>query len=236
MSTPLSILHPVLFILLGYDAQPLHTINPYRMDTAMPAKPFVRIPVDTNWFLHAMADAGLSQNETAARLKIDRSSFSRAMRGRRRLQLPEMTLLAKILNVDPAEVMAHSGAMGAPEKVKARSALPVDGASTLAGTLEWPSGEVDWTLGEPDGPFTLRIVGGLMDGALLHGQPGDIEADGIHQGIVALEDGRVLFRKFRKSFAKGRFDLAETFEMGFREDDVRVRKVFEVVGIGQVVA
>jgi len=199
----------------------------------MPPKPLPRIPVDTKWFVDAMAAAGLSQNETAARIKMDRGSFSKTLRGIRRLQAPEMAALAKVLGVDVGDVFAHSGALGKPGKTKAPSLLPPGGPS-LVGTLSWPSGEVDWTLGEPDGAFALRVTGGLLDGALVHGRPGDLDADGIHQGIVVLEDGRVLFRKFRKSFAKGRFDLAETFEMGFREDDVRVQKVFEVVGIGQI--
>jgi transcriptional regulator with XRE-family HTH domain len=199
----------------------------------MPAKSLPKVPVDTKWFVQAMAAAGLSQNETAARMKLDRGSFSKTLRGIRRMQAPEMAALARVLGVDVGEVFTRSGALGKPGRAKLPSVLPA-GAATLVGTLSAPQGVVDWTMGEPDGPFTLRVVGGLMDGAVLHGQPGDLDADGIHQGIVVLEDGRVLFRKFRKSFAKGRFDLAETFEMGFREDDVRVQKVFEVVGIGQI--
>lgn len=194
----------------------------------MPAKPVTRVPIDTQWFTNAMAAVKLSQNEVAARMGMDRGAFSKTMRGLRRIQVAEIKPLAFVLQQTEEEVYRRSGAIGAIAPAR----LPA--AVANRGTIQWPSGDVSFTGGAPTGRFSLNVVGGLLDGADVVCQPGDesvLTSDAVRMGIVVLKDGRVLFRKFRKSFAKGRFDLAEVFEFGAREDDCEIAKVFEVVGM-----
>lgn len=67
--------------------------------------------VDTGWFREQLARVGLSQNELAARVGIDKGSMSLALRGWRSLRLAEAVVVARELGVEVEDVMVHCGAM-----------------------------------------------------------------------------------------------------------------------------
>lgn len=67
--------------------------------------------VDTGWFRERLAAVGLSQNELAARLGMDKGSMSLALRGWRAIRLGEAVAVARELGVEVDEVLAHCGAM-----------------------------------------------------------------------------------------------------------------------------
>jgi hypothetical protein len=73
--------------------------------------PKYRIPIDKKFFQSAFADAGLSQNDVAARLSLDKSSMSLMVSGKRKMTLAEASTLAAIIGVTIDKVPAKSGAM-----------------------------------------------------------------------------------------------------------------------------
>jgi transcriptional regulator with XRE-family HTH domain len=69
------------------------------------------IAIDKKFFQSAFADAGLSQNDVAARLALDKSSMSLMMSGKRKMTLAEAAAIAGIIDSTIDKVLAKSGAM-----------------------------------------------------------------------------------------------------------------------------
>lgn len=67
-------------------------------------------PADTLWFRRRLQEVGLSQNELAARVGLDKGSMSLTLRGWREARLEEVVALAAVLGVGVGEVLGHLGA------------------------------------------------------------------------------------------------------------------------------
>jgi ribosome-binding protein aMBF1 (putative translation factor) len=70
-----------------------------------------RIDIDKKYFTDAFANAGVSQNDVAARLGIDKSSMSLVMHGRRKMTLAEASGIASIIGATLDKVVDKSGAL-----------------------------------------------------------------------------------------------------------------------------
>lgn len=78
-------------------------------------------PADTLWFRRRLAGLGMSQNELAGRLGMDKGSMSLTLRGWREARLEEVVALAAVLQVGVGEVMGHLGAYRRREGVGRRA-------------------------------------------------------------------------------------------------------------------
>lgn len=68
--------------------------------------------VDIGWFQGQLADRGLSQRKLAAYMGLDPGAVSLMLHGKRRMSADEVAAIARLLGVDPAEVLMHAGVMG----------------------------------------------------------------------------------------------------------------------------
>lgn len=66
-----------------------------------------QLEVDTLWFRGRLADLGVSQNELAARMGMDKATMSLLLRGYRDMGLVEADRLARELGVGLEEVLRH---------------------------------------------------------------------------------------------------------------------------------
>ena len=71
--------------------------------------PKYTIPIDSEFFRLALKAAGISQNELAKALGIDKSSMSLVFSGKRHLTLKEAHILAIRLSLDLSVVVKRSG-------------------------------------------------------------------------------------------------------------------------------
>jgi len=69
------------------------------------------IAIDKKFFQSAFADAGLSQNDVAARLALDKSSMSLLRSGKRKMTLAEAAAIAGVIDSPIDKVLVKSGAM-----------------------------------------------------------------------------------------------------------------------------
>lgn len=66
-----------------------------------------QLEVDTAWIRGLLRDMGVSQNELAARMGLDKASMSLLLRGYRDMGLVEADRLARELGVDLNELLHH---------------------------------------------------------------------------------------------------------------------------------
>lgn len=66
--------------------------------------------IDKAFFVKAFDNAGLSQNEVATRLKIDKGAMSLLLSGRRKMKIEEAMALAQMLDMTIDKIIAKSGA------------------------------------------------------------------------------------------------------------------------------
>lgn len=70
-------------------------------------RPGRRIDVDKKWFESRWLALGLTQNELARRVGLDRGALSRALNGGRHFKFAELKKIATVLNVPIVEVSEH---------------------------------------------------------------------------------------------------------------------------------
>lgn len=205
----------------------------------MPAKilPSKPAPLDLLWFRRAFADAGLSQNEVAAKIGLDRSAFSRTMLGKRRIQVEEMKRLASVLGVSQDEILRHAGGKSAKIPLIGRAvAEVVDGTrAPVAGAVDALTGVVQLLPVLPSGGTLALAIRGddFLDGRhlLVSGDLSSPASAAKHMGVLQLDDGRLLVGKFKPGFTKGRFDVGPVLGFGGRVDDVGIVGLYELVGM-----
>jgi len=71
--------------------------------------PKYTIPIDSEFFRLALKAAGISQNELAKALGIDKGAMSLVFSGKRHLSLKEAHILANRLNLDLSVIVKRSG-------------------------------------------------------------------------------------------------------------------------------
>lgn len=195
-------------------------------------------PPDVLWFRRAFEKAGLSQNEVAHRIDMDRSAFSRTLKGTRRIQVEEMKRLAFVLGVTEDEVLRHAGGKSAKVSAggKASAEVAVNAPrAPLAGTVDAVSGVVRLLDVLPTaGTLALAIRGDdFLDGRhlLVSGDLAAPSSAAKDMGVLQLDDGRMVVGKFKPGFTKGRFDVGPVLGFGGRHDDVGLVGLYELVGM-----
>ena len=197
------------------------------------------VPLDVLWFRRAFDDAGLSQNEVAARIHMDRSAFSRTLWGARRLQLNEAKRLASVLGVSQAELLSHAGGTTAPVDVAGASTAVVSTsglvAAPLGGMVKASTGAVQFLDMLPDASVLALAVQGDES---LAGQHLLINSDITSpasatkgMGVLQLSNGRLVVGKFKPAFEPGRFDIGPVLGFGRRVDSVGIVGLYELVGM-----
>lgn len=202
--------------------------------------------VDEQWFKLQIARAGHSLRSFAGALKLDPASMHRTLKGKRKPLLPEIQRMQEVLEVPMTDVLSHLGlkmdsiAVGAPGAT-VRIVKPAAGRAPLAGEVDAGDGSV--TFQDYTKPQSVSVVVALairgdafLDGWRVLCVPSDVSpvpTDDLGAGIVQLKDGRMLLRKIRPGFTKGRFDLGPVFGFGGREDDAEVVGVIPVLGLEQ---
>jgi transcriptional regulator with XRE-family HTH domain len=190
------------------------------------------------WFRQAFEHARLSQNEVAARIGMDRSGFSRTMRGMRRIQVDEMKRLAAVLGVTEEDVLRHAGGKTASFRAGAHAAMELRSGTDeapLAGSIDALTGRAVLHPVLPAAPvLALAIVGDdFLEGRRLLVN-GDLTAPGSAArdlGVLQLADGRMVVGKFKPGFTAGRFDVGPVLGFGTRLDDVAIVGLYELVGM-----
>ena len=202
---------------------------------SLPDKP---APMDRRWFRQAFERVGLSQNEVAARIGMDRGAFSRTMRGLRRIQVAEMKQLASVLGVTEEDVLRHAGGKTDAFLLGHRAGAALQSgasAAPVAGSVDALTGRVILHPVLPSAPvLALAIVGDdFLEGRRLLVN-GDLTAPGSAArdlGVLQLDDGRMIVGKFKPGFTAGRFDVAPVLGFGTRLDDVAIVGLYELVGM-----
>jgi transcriptional regulator with XRE-family HTH domain len=75
------------------------------------SKPIIT-SVNTAWFKSEILKAGLTQREIASAIKVDPSSVTLILSGRRRIQMGEAVILSDLLNQPLDAILANIGAVG----------------------------------------------------------------------------------------------------------------------------
>jgi hypothetical protein len=198
--------------------------------------------IDEKWFRLMVDRSGHSLRSFAGAVGIDPSAFLRTLSGKRRLQLDEAERIAKAMGqgVDVSDVLAHAGLKLQVPGTPAAAVKVVAKASQapVGGTVDAADGSVTF---EPTkasakaGVVALSVVGDpFLEGWRVLCAPGDVASEigeGMDAGIVQTKGGRLLLRKIRPAFAKGRYDLGPVFGFGGRENDVEVVGVIPVLGL-----
>lgn len=65
--------------------------------------------VNKRFFMDTMKDRGMSLREVAKRIDVWPAALSRALDGKRKMQIPEAVKLAQVLNIPMAEVLQNAG-------------------------------------------------------------------------------------------------------------------------------
>jgi transcriptional regulator with XRE-family HTH domain len=202
-----------------------------------PGKP---IPIDRMWFRLALVRAGLrNQSEVARQLGLDKSAFSRTLRGERRLQLDEVKKLASVLGVPQDEVLRHAGGASAKAPMEGFKASTTNvtpaSAAPLAGTVDALTGAVRLQDLLPSGSVLALAIRG---DEFLEGRRLLIDADltaphsaARDMGVLRLEGGRTIVGRFKPGFVPGRFDVGPVLGFGARLDDVAIVGLYELVGM-----
>jgi hypothetical protein len=198
--------------------------------------------IDEKWFRLMVDRSGHSLRSFAGAVGIDPSAFLRTLKGKRRLQLDEAERIARVMGqgVEVADVLAHAGVKlqvpGMP--AAAVKVVAKGGQAPVGGTVDAVDGSVTFTPSKASGSaavVALTIEGDpFLSGWHVLCAPGDVSSDiggGMDAGIVQTVDGKVLLRKIRPAFAKGRYDLGPVFGFGGRENDVEVVGVIPVMGL-----
>lgn len=86
--------------------------------------------IDTRWFQHQIEDKGLSQRQLAKRMRLDPSSVSLMLRGKRHMKVQEAALIAELLGLPLMDVMAKAGISSAEAKSATSGMIPVVGHVT----------------------------------------------------------------------------------------------------------
>jgi transcriptional regulator with XRE-family HTH domain len=194
------------------------------------------VPLELLWFRRAFERAGMSQNEVAARIGLDRSAFSRTLKGLRRLQIAETKQLASVLGVSQEDILRHAGGKTASFKLGSSSAEILSTTrAPLAGNVDALTGVATLQAALPHASvLALAIVG---DAYLASHQlliQGDLTAPGSaakDMGVLQLDDGRMIVGKFKPGFTVGRFDVGPVLGFGTRLDDVAIVGLYELVGM-----
>ncbi len=63
---------------------------------------------DKSWMQQRIADLNKNQYELAAALGLSQGQFSQVVRGRRRLRIDELPIIASFLDMKPTDVMIRS--------------------------------------------------------------------------------------------------------------------------------
>lgn len=199
----------------------------------------IRTDLDEKWFRDQIARAQYSLRGFARALNWDPNTLSRLLTRERRLQLDEVEKVAALLGVPKLEVLAKAGLkVSAPRDIQAELVEAPAPAVPIGGIVDAVTGEVLFRPNQQsrNAPVVaLTVVGDpFLEGWRVLCAPGDVSAspaEGAEAGIVQTRDGRVLLRKLRPSFTKGRFDLGPVFGFGSREDDVDVVGIIPVSGL-----
>ena len=196
--------------------------------------------IDDKWMRLMIDRSGHSLRSFAGAVGIDPSAFLRTLKGKRRLQLDEAQRMAGVMGVDVSDVLAHAGVKlrvpgtnGATAKVVAKA-----GPAPIGGRVDAADGSVVFAPTKASASaqiVALAIVGDpFLEGWRVLCEPGEVLATpgaGVDAGIVQTKGGKLLLRKVRPAFAKGRYDLGPVFGFGGRENDVEVVGVIPVVGL-----
>ena len=88
--------------------------------------------MDMGWFRDRLADRGMEQQDLAKALDLDPAAISHMLRGRRRMQVSEATIIAKELGAPLSEVIARAG-IDVPKAAK--ETVPLVGLVNAAGEV-----------------------------------------------------------------------------------------------------
>lgn len=205
--------------------------------------PSTKHKIDAKWLRLNIGRKDYSLRAFARAMGIDPSGLQAILRGDRKVQLPEVETIARLLEQPVAEVLQRVGL-----KVDLGPAYPggrgevvhTDGQAPLGGTVDATTGEVKFSpTGESKDAavVALAMIGDpFLESWRVLCAPGEVSARleaGMDTAIVRTRDGRTLLRKIRPAFAPGRFDLGPVFGFGAREDGVEVVGIIPVRGMGR---
>jgi hypothetical protein len=200
--------------------------------------------VDAQWFKLQMARAGYSMRAFAAALGVDPSSMHRTLRGVRKATLPEIQRMASLLDRPVGDVLSHLGlkmdGLETHGPVVLRVARPDGSSAPLVGEVDANGGVVTFHAKAIQGDAAVVALAIRGDAFLTNwrvlcvpSENAPTPATESSTGIVQLKDGRMLLRKIRPGFTRGRFDLGPALGFGGREDDAELVGVIPVIGMEQ---
>lgn len=203
------------------------------------SKPKLR-EVNTSWFTAKMEANRLNQRALAKALKVNPTTISLIVHGRRNIKLEEATILARELAVPLQEVLENAGV--AVKSTKARDTMKVSGSidgelkvhmghSTVKGPLDvarpdFASKEVLALRLQTDG---TKYEG--INGALVYYTPSEgVNPDGIGRYCVVEITGKkgCFLRIVRRGYQTGTYNLLG-LDGGLICEDVRLESASPVV-------
>lgn len=197
--------------------------------------------IDTLWFQHQIEDKGLSQRKLAKRMRLDPSSVSLMLRGKRYMKVHEAAAIAEILGVPLLEVMGRAGISAAEAKAAASGMVPVVGRVNAHSVVTMNGEHTETLVASPadldPGTLALRYETALtpldaVDGWVLYYRQHDhVPPEAVGRLCVVLEVGaehpRVGF--LRRGYEPGEYSLLPY--LGAEPEAVRLESASPVVWI-----
>jgi DNA-binding XRE family transcriptional regulator len=88
--------------------------------------------VDSQWFARKFAERGVSQNEVAAAIEMDKSSFSKVLSGNYGLNWKYAMPLARVLDEDLTEIYRR---FGVEVPLTGRDVVQIEGTADMTGAI-----------------------------------------------------------------------------------------------------